>query len=240
MTVETLFDQTHQRLRDWVAGIFPGIAPSSLAPSAESADVDDAQRPERGVSVYLLELIPAPPGGSARRLPLQLCLRYLVTAWANTLDEANRMLGQLAFAAMENNAFDLDLEPLPVAAWVAFGVRPQPSFAIRVMLRLDRPSLTDAVVRQPIVVHSSPVTSLEGVVLTPQGMPVAGARVELPDLHLTQTTNNKGRFRLSSVPSQPRPKLLAVRVKGKDMIVSIPDDQPASAREPLVIRFDLT
>jgi hypothetical protein len=230
-----LIDLASKNLREWVASVLAGVHISSMPPG--ELTLGELQG-GRAISLYLLDLIPAPPGGNSRRAPLQLCLRYLVTAWAEEPDEANRMLNELAFAAMESSLFDVELEPLPITAWTAFGVKPRPSFAIRVPLRLERPELADKFVRKPIVVQSSPLIALSGVVLTTSDIPIAGARIEVPGLAISQLTDSHGHFHLSPVPATPRPKQLKIRSKRREIVVDIPDDQPASEREPLVIRFD--
>ena len=93
---------------------------------------------------------------------------------------------------------------------------------------VERPELVDQVVLQPIVVHSSPLTALVGIILTSNDEPVSGARVEVPSLQLAQTTNSRGRFSLSPVPAQPRPQQLLVRAKGRELVYRIADDQPAA------------
>ncbi|MCU0518329.1 MAG: DUF4255 domain-containing protein, partial [Oscillatoria sp. Prado101] len=88
-----------------------------------------------------------PPLRGSQRTPLQAAARYLVTTWAGTPEDAHRLLGDLLFAAMDSAAFQAELNPLPAAAWTAFGLPPQPSFVLRVPLQIARP--------QPPVVNLS-------------------------------------------------------------------------------------
>ncbi len=224
-----MIDQTDKRLKDWAATVADGV-PISLAPP------DDAQTGQ-GVSLYLLELAPQPPSGIARRLPLQLSLRYLVTTWADTPEEAHRLLGNLAFAAMESTEFEAELEPIPLAAWAAFHAVPRPAFVLRVPLRVERPEPSTKLVRKPMVVKTALITSLIGVVVTPDDVPLAGATVEFPALQLTVHTDAKGHFRFPAIPAEPPTRQLRVKAKGRELDVTV--DQPGSEQEPLVIHFDV-
>src|SRR6266850_5283921 len=134
---------------DWVGTVVEG-GYVSLGPP-------DNQRAGRGVGLYLLELVQSPPPSSNKRPPLQLALRYLITAWSGTPEDAHQMLVALMFAAMENKEFQVELEPLPVTVWTAFGVPPRPSFILRVPLRQERPQPQTKLVREPLRVESSPI-----------------------------------------------------------------------------------
>ncbi len=224
-----MIDQTDKRLVDWAASVAEG-ATISLSPP-------DNSHTGRGIRLYLFDFIPQPPSGNARRLPLQLALRYLVTTWAGTPEEAHRLLGNLVFAAMESPEVQVELEPFPVEAWAAFQVIPRPAFVIRVPLRLERPEPPTKLVRKPLVVKTVPASSLYGVVLTPDDVPLAGATVELTALQRVEHTDANGYFRFAAVPADPRPSQLRIKAKGTELDVTI--TQPGSESEPLVIRFDV-
>ena len=83
-----------QRLKVWVQGIAKEMD-VSLAPP-------NPQKTGRGVCLYLMEIAQAPPPSTGKLSPLQLALRYLVTAWSDEPEHAHRVLGELMFAAMEN------------------------------------------------------------------------------------------------------------------------------------------
>ena len=53
----------------------------------------------RGVALYLLDIIPAPPPNGVRRRRLEADVRYLITAWAAEPLDAHVLLSQLLFAA---------------------------------------------------------------------------------------------------------------------------------------------
>lgn len=224
-----MIEDVDQHLKDWARTVVKDVAVSLTIPFGAEA--------EEGVGLYLLDLAHAPPPRTAKRPPLRISLRYLVTTWAKDPERAHSLLGQLVFAAMDSTEFEVDLDPVPVAVWRAFGVPPRPSFVLRVPLQRERPEPAVTLVRAPLVVEASPVQSLQGVVLGPQELPVVGARVELPALRLSTRTDSKGGFRFSAVPAQPARQLLRVTAKGRELSVQT---EANGGQEPMVIHFDPT
>lgn len=170
----------------------------------------------RGIGLHLMEAAPTPPLSTTRRPPLQATLRYLVTAWAATPQEAHRLLGETFFAALEWP--DVEVEAAP------------PAFALRVLLRRERPEPPETRVRHPLVFKTTPMGSLSGVVVGPGDEPVMGARVEVPWLEKGATTDAEGRFAIGGLPSAPRVKRLRVRAKGLEMSVDVPAGGPLKIR----------
>src|SRR5208283_5349055 len=123
-------------------------------------------------------------------------------ASADQPEEAHRLLGEIVFAAMDDPEFEVDLSPLPVNVWRAFGVPPQPSFILKVPVGKEKPKPKVGIVRQPLVVKWASLTSLHGIVLGPGDVALSGARVEFPGLDLVTHTDSNGRFRFSTVPSE--------------------------------------
>ncbi len=178
-----MIDQVDGRLEDWIGTVLEGTNVSLAAPSGTETG--------RGIGLYLMELMHTPPPRGARRPPLQISLRYLVTTWAEKSEEAHRMLGELVFAAMEHPEFEVERDPVPVTLWTALGVAPRPSFM--------------------------------------------GARVELPALQLSTSTDSEGRFHFSAIPTAPPVKLLVVKAKGQEL--SVATERAVAAGEPLLIRL---
>jgi hypothetical protein len=224
-----MIDQTDQSLKDWVTGVIAGVAVSFGVPApAESGSL---------VNLYLLEVIPTPLARTATRAPLQVMLRYVVTAWADSPEEAHHLLGQLVFAALENPDFEVDPDPLPAATWAGLGTAPRPAFVIRVPLRLARPEPEVKYVRSLPSVQATTVTDLVGLVLGPNDIPLTDARVELVGLGRSVRTDRQGRFRFALVPDEPQKLHLLVTAKGRELSVQ-PTAIP-SGGEPLVIHFNL-
>jgi Pvc16 N-terminal domain len=217
------------RLKDWVGNVIPGAELCLAAP--------DPKKTGRGVGMYLLELVQSPAPSTTRRPPLQLALRYLITSWSDTPEDAHQMLAALMFAAMENTDFQVELEPIPLSVWTAFDTPPLPSFILRVPMRQERPQPQTKLVREPLKIQMSPIVGFHGVLLGPGEVPLADCRVELPALNLSARTDYQGRFSFPGVPSAG-PKQLLVKAKGLELPVSSEQNYPDS-RTPLVIHFSL-
>jgi hypothetical protein len=223
-----MFEQTDDRLTEWISNVL-GPVPVSLAPPGSAQE-------DSGVSLYLYEVIDSPPPRGTRRSPLQILLRYLITTWAKEPREAHRLLGKLIFAALDDQDMQVDLTPLPAAAWRALGTVPQPGFMLRVPVRQERPEPPTHLVRVPLVVEVQPTTGLWGTLVGPENVPLVGASVELTSLQRTVRTDSHGRFAFANVPASSQPQQLCVRVKGREFVVQV--DEPASEEHPLVIQFD--
>jgi|SRR5947209_1762858 len=224
-----MIDQVDRRLEDWIESALDQVE-VSLAPPGENTT-------GRCVSLYLLELSSNPLPRGARRPPLQMMLRYLVTTRADKPEEAHRMLGELVIAAIENPEFEVELESLPVTVWSAFGIAPRPSFVLRVPFRHERPERLAPRVKHPVVIKQSSLRSLHGQIFGPESIPIMNARVELPALQLSTNTDSRGRFHFSAVPAEPRVKLLRVLAKGQEF--SITTEQAERDDEPFVIHLQM-
>lgn len=223
-----MIDEVDRRLEEWVAAVIQDTEVLLTIPG-------DAEG-KRAVGVYLLDLLPAPPVRTERRLPLQLFLRYLITTAADAPEEAHRMLGSLVFAAMEHPDFAVELEPLPAEFWRAFATKPQPSFLLRVPLRFERPEPKVARVRRPIEVRHCPVANLAGQVLGPDEVPLPNVLVELPTLKRSARTDARGRFRFEAVPGDPKITRLRVEAKGREFWI---DATPGTGDlQPLMIHLE--
>jgi hypothetical protein len=198
-------DHPDDQLRDWVKATVGSIDVSLSTPRAASSD--------RGVGLYLIDLDKKPPARGGTPPPLQLWLRYLVTTWAQTPEDAHELLFSLAFAAMDQPEFEVDLEQRPAAVWQALDLPPMPSFIIQVPLLRLRVTEPVRHVRQPLQIQSAGVVTLEGTILA-GSTPVPSADVDLPALGAVTRTDARGRFRFRSVPSAPASTLVRVRARG--------------------------
>ena len=223
-----LTEDVDQRLKDWVGTVLTA-ASVSLSPPVD-------QGTEPLVSLYLLDLHPSPPTKGARRRPLQILLRYLVTTSAQQPEEAHSMLWTLAFAAMEEPGFEVDLEPLSPSLWTAFGSLPRPSFMLRLPLRFARRQEDVKVIQAHIEMQHSPMVGMGGVLMGPNDMPIANARVELTAHHLTTQTDTRGRFRFAAVPAEPAVKRFRIQARGRDFAVEA--ECKAGGQEPLIIHIN--
>jgi Pvc16 N-terminal domain len=220
-------EEFDERMTNWVTSELQGVEVSLAAPGA--------QRTGRGVGMYLMEVMQSPPPSTNKRPPLQLTLRYLVTAWSDKQEDAHQILVQLIFAAMENKDFQVGLESIPLSVWTAFGTVPQPSFVLSVPLRRERSEPDTKLVREPLKVQAAPMMSFHGLLLGPGDLPLSDCRVEVPSLRLYTSTDHKGRFCFPGIPAIGTKKLL-IKAKGRELPFDSEENYPDSGT-PLVIHF---
>jgi hypothetical protein len=224
-----LIEDLDQQLKEWAGTVVPDVEIRFTPP-------DDSEAVP-AVYIYLLDLLPDASCATAERTPLlQLGLRYLVTAQADSPRETHRILGSLVFAAMEHAEFRVELDPPAAGFWRALGIVPRPAFMLRAPLRLQRKEPAVARVRKPAEVHHRALTSLVGLLLGPGDLPVCGARVELGSPRLATHTDSRGFFSFAAVPAEPRQKRLQIRAKGCEQTVTV--EHAAGDPKPLVIHFE--
>jgi hypothetical protein len=215
---------------EWIGSVLAGNIKVSLLPPAGAGD-------KKVVGLYLKDILPSAPTRGTRRPPLQVLLRYLITASAKNQADAHNMLGQLLFAAMEHPEFEVELEPVPAEVWTAFGTIPVPSFMLCLPLRLERPEESVRLIRSPIEVNQSPLASMGGTILGPEETPLANARVELSTHNLVTRTDIKGRFIFPAVPTEPAQKKMRILARGRELSREV--DYAKIQQEPLIIHFDV-
>lgn len=199
-------DDIDEWLEDWIT--------ERLDVSTVSFDPPGEESSARGVSVFLRQLVDAPPPRTTEPTPLQVILQYLVTTWAETPQGAHRILGDLVFEAMQTEEFDLELAGPVDTFWTSLDIPPRPSFFIRMPFRRERPRPDARMVEQPLVLETTQVRPMAGRIVGPEDVPIAGASVEFPAFNTRTKTDRKGRFRFEAVPTQSEPERLIVRAKG--------------------------
>jgi hypothetical protein len=224
-----MIEQADERLQQWAKSTVEGIEVRFDLPDKPSG---------RFALFYLLELLDLPPLRTAKIAPLQLSARYLVTTWGKTEFEAHEILSKLVFTAMADPDWQVELRPMAAEVWNALGIPPRPSFWITIPLLQPRVEPEAKPVRSRLVINSSFVTPLHGVVLGPGEVPISDALVELPALGAHTRSDRNGRFRFAAVPAAGTATQVLVRAKGKDFSVSTEEDH--SMRDhPFVINLKL-
>jgi len=221
-------EQADLTLKGWAATVIEATPVSFDAPAPPTEG--------EAVGLYLLEVADTFLPRTQHRAPLQVKLRYLVTAWAKEAARAHHLLGRLLFAALENEDFTVALAPPPATLWSAFGLAPRPAFLLEMPFSRERPEPRTKRIHQALT-QSVLTVPLEGQVLGPGDVPLPGAVVELPKTELFAETDASGWFRLPRVPSQPRPTLLRVRARGEIRAFTL--ENALSEGAPLIIRFPL-
>jgi hypothetical protein len=220
-----VFQQTSELLVKWASDTvgekIARLAPPPRAPKG------------RGVGLHLLDLEPLPPPHGARQQRLHVRLRYLVTAWAESAADAQRLLGALTFAAMQHPDLEIDRTPPPLALWQALSVPPQPCLLVRCQAWTDVPARPVAIVTKPVF-ETSVARHLAGRVIAASGAPVADATIEAPEYRLEAKTSARGEFELPALPDAPRVRLVVRSRRGEEIVDVTP---PALAGDPLVIQL---
>jgi hypothetical protein len=155
MTQTPILDPVYEKLRQWVAMTCGDATCSFSVHSGEG--VGEQGKPQ--VTTCLIEVLRTPVARSERLAPLQMNLRFLVCAWAERVEVAHEILLQLAFAAMEQEGWELEFEAPPPHVWNAFGIPLRPGFILRVPLRMDRVELRANPVRSVNLI-GSPIKAL--------------------------------------------------------------------------------
>jgi hypothetical protein len=226
-----MVDEVDQRLKNWAINLLPGVEVSFAPPS-------DAPSSSNGVGLYLFDILQSPLPTTVKRSPLQLMLRYLVTTWAESPEDAHKMLGEVALAALDEPGFLVEAESVPLELWRAFRVAPRPSIVVRLPLRQERPERQVKPVLSPLQVKASPINSFFGVLIgRPGDIPLVDASIEVPSLRLLTHSDRKGRFSFRSVPSQ-LPLDLRIRAKGREFRLKVDEPHPAP-ENPLQIPLDV-
>jgi len=237
-----VIEAVDQELAFWVRSILGAEVAVSFLPPGQSPQDQPRSAPgdesgsSSGVSLYLLDLLSASPIASptrgGRRPPLQLQVRYLVSTWAAEPEEAHRLLGEIAFAALAEGEATVELDGPSPGLWLALGTSPRPAFFLRRPVRRERPAPAVARVREPMTLAVEPVLTLTGQVLGPGSLPISGARVELPHLGKAATADHQGRFRFTAVPAGAQ--TLRIHAKGLTF-----DATAQAGGEPSVVRLEI-
>lgn len=201
-----------QELSQWVATVWEDCDFSLDAPS-------EGEQP--AINIYLMDLLPASRSTQGRRMPLQVNLRYLVSVADATIAQAHEALGQLVFAAMENDRFEVELGPVPAQLWRSFNVPPRPAFWLRVPMIMQRPEPVIGLITQPVRVGVEHARALRGVVTNQNAKLLPGVLVELPELQVSTRTDRRGRFEFGALPAEPVSKALRLSFKGISQTLAV-------------------
>jgi hypothetical protein len=219
-----MLDDVDRFLAEWLAEATGGAQIEIAPPSASSSHAV--------LSLHLLDLLPSEPTSGPRRHPLQLSLRYLVSAHAAQASEAHALLGRAAFAALEHPQIQPEFKVIDSDLWRAFGVAPQPGFFLRVPVGLVEPVSEAPPVRFPAEIRVGGIRALRGRVVGPARERLARATVTLPDLNLVTETDENGEFSFPGIPSEPSVRRLGVAARGRQS-----ETEVSLSADPLIVGF---
>jgi hypothetical protein len=223
-------ETTEQQLRDWAAGAWP---------KAEVFfDGATASEPERqpAIGFRLLRVLPdASACGARNPAPLRIRLGYIATAWAKDPVEMHRILGALAFEAMEMPGWNLDSEQAGPEWWQALGLPLRPSLFVWIPATRERVVRRAPLVRAGLVLSGSPLRPLAGLVLGPGNIPLMDVLVEIPAWKLSTRTGPEGQFQFSAVPANRPVGAIRVHAKGREKVINL--ERVFACEEPLRIQL---
>jgi hypothetical protein len=213
-----------QALADWV-GEAAGRTPVALV--SRAAPVEAGR-----IEIRLVALVPcAEPRMLDRRLD-RFAADYLV-CWrlADPVAEAN-LMSDLAFAlAATGGGFEIAEGADVAAAAARLQAGPVTGLLVRCELVRDRSLPRGPRVRHPAVTRLLPMAQLEGVVLGPENVPIAGATVRIAgDLGIA-TTDPRGRFRFA-VPEDV-PLHVNVAARGAATAATLTSGAPTTITLPV-------
>lgn len=223
-----MIDQVDERISDWILSL-TNLTPSFALPHGEPEELS--------VFVYLLDVVDDPLRRNTTRPPTQPVLRYLISTSSSNFKQAHQLLGALLNAALDNAEFEVELGPLSEKVWPALSLAPRPGFILRAALPREFPPSRVQLVTRGAELGGSPLVDFFGLVLGPGQVPIAGARVEVPNLYRYAYADGRGRFRLPGVPAAPKEKTLLLKAKQRQQLFTIAET--GAPDEPVVLTMDL-
>ncbi|GGI74052.1 hypothetical protein GCM10007973_08630 [Polymorphobacter multimanifer] len=145
---------------------------------------------------------------------MALTLSYLVTVRLDDPVAEHRVAAAIAFAVMSAQGFELS-DRSAAETCVAIGLPPAAGCVIIASIEQERVMPRAPLVREPARIKISPADWLDGIVLGPGDVPVAGAYVRLADA--ATVTGPDGRFRFR-VPAETT---VEVTARARDVGASV-------------------
>jgi hypothetical protein len=222
-----LIDEVDRELRAWASSIVEDVEVRLAPPQPDSES-------SASVNLHLLELANGVPTHERREgRPWDVVLAYLVTTAAPDAERAHRLLSRLVVAALQRPNMKVELRQFTPQFWTAFNVAPRPAFVLSCPVALERVTVEAPRIRTPAEIRLGLATTLRGVVVTGDDVPVVRARIELPELNVSTYTDDAGRFELGAVRSGVRPSTVKIRAKGLEETAEGRYDD-----DRLVVRFE--
>ena len=224
-----MIDEIDHSLKEWIAAVI-----------GESFDVS-FEHPGKSnnkptVSVYLFSMENAAPSTSARDIPLQITLSYLITVHADNQLELHKNLGNLLLAAKSRSDLEVGFPALSADFWQAFGTVPLPHFSLRLPLIMARNFEQAPIIKTPPRIEVGTISNIKGFISGPSKQPLAGAKITLTNTKAVAYTDNKGLFSIAADAKSMQEFNCKIDFKGKQFSVSMPMQRTQNA--PITIHLD--
>lgn len=223
MSMSRHADEVTQGLVDWVRRHIPNTRVDAQPIGRDTG--------EDGIDIRLIALTPRFEPRQRDCIEHIVALDYLLTVrFADPLAE-HRNLAELAFAAMETAGYEIVADRSPAEACAAIGLSPSAGIMLRAQARLSQELPRAPLVREPAIARLVPLGHVEGVVVGPGNVPIAGAFVTLEGDARAAVTGPDGRFRFAT-PAGTLVHLTA-RARSTEAAVSAEPGDPAVIQLPL-------
>src|SRR5262245_9858661 len=222
-------------LLDWLTRA--GVAARVSLPGTVGADAPDKASTSKStgpaqVLVWPLAVLPEQTLRTAGgREPLRMRVRHLIPV-DGPASAAGTPLDLVLGAAAEDGDFPLVIEPIPNDMWLALGVKPQLGLQVDMHVHVARTARVAPLVRAPLRMDHAPMRSMRGRVVGPEGVPLAGIRVQATSTGTTTYTDSGGHFVLAGLVSSEGGTRLLLSGRGLHLQAEV----AATAEEPVVIQ----
>lgn len=223
----------------WISSLLSEVTalpPADIAvtfgpPGPDGGPAAQAGRKQQGINLHLLSVAPHAQATTRgeRRTESQLVLRYLVTSWAEQRELAESLLCTLAFHLLGRGASGPDgrsevgVEAAPPPeVLAALGLPPRPALTVALPLVHVEVEAPARRVMHPPIVRAEASSALRGILLGPDDVPIAAARVELPAFGRITETDEAGHFRFTGVPASLADRTIRVRARGVEKAFQLP------------------
>jgi len=223
-----MIDEIDHRLKEWVATVIDSKYEITFSPPS-------ANESKPLVSVYLYDMENSVPGSgsTAREIPIEVTLSYLLTVHSENQAESHKILGNLLFAAKSKTDFEVGFPSLPPHFWQALGIVPLPHFTLRLPLVFARDAAQAPTIKAPPSINIGSISNITGYVLGPRDHPIQGAKVTLTNTKTVACTDKKGLFSIAADSKSLHEFKCKIDAKGKQFSISIPMQKP-----PIMIHLD--
>jgi hypothetical protein len=219
------------RLGEWISSLLAEVTappPGEIAvtfgpPGPDGGPAPQAGRKQQGINLHLLSIAPHAQATTRgeRRTEAQLVLRYLVTTWAEQRELAESLLCMLALHLLGRGAngpdgrSEISVEATPAPeVLAALGLPPRAALTLGLpLVHVEMEAPARRVTHPPSVLTEAAAT-LWGILLGPDELPIAAARVDLPAFGRSTETDEAGQFRITGVPANLADRTLHVRARG--------------------------
>ncbi|HKD97018.1 MAG TPA: hypothetical protein VKB69_05375 [Micromonosporaceae bacterium] len=181
------------------------------------------------VCVWPVALLPdlGTRGGYGKQT-LRLRARHLVTV-DGTVGPALALLDKVLVATLDEDRFQLVLEPVPAGVWGTPGT-PRPSVLIDVPVQLTATRPSSPRVTSELRLDGGGLRSITGRLLGPGDVPLPGMTVASPATSTSVITDTRGGFVL---PGQPVDRAVLLHLSGRGLLLQVKVGPEAT--DPVVV-----